>query len=157
MWAAPVIFVVFAVSDMARRTKEDALATRAALLDAAERVFQLRGVSRTSLADIADPAALAASYERGGASVERGPFDAAGRYRDDACNGGVLDVPLERGCAQSHAVGRRGRFGDGREGCGEPHAEHAARDLCRVPRAGQGRRREEGPRRRRVQLQLRRI
>lgn len=36
-----------------RRTKEDALATRAALLDAAERVFQRQGVSGTSLADIA--------------------------------------------------------------------------------------------------------
>lgn len=38
---------------MARRTKEEALATRNALLDAAERVFQLKGVSATSLADIA--------------------------------------------------------------------------------------------------------
>lgn len=38
---------------MARRTKQDALATRAALLDAAERVFLQHGVSRTSLADIA--------------------------------------------------------------------------------------------------------
>lgn len=43
---------------MARRTKEDALATRAALLDAAERVFQQRGVSRTSLAHIAEAAGL---------------------------------------------------------------------------------------------------
>ncbi len=32
---------------MARRTKEDALATRTALLDAAERVFLQRGASRT--------------------------------------------------------------------------------------------------------------
>lgn len=38
---------------MARRTKEDALATRHALLDAAERVFQAKGVSATSLNDIA--------------------------------------------------------------------------------------------------------
>lgn len=36
-----------------RRTKEDALATRQLLLDAAERVFAVKGVSRTSLADIA--------------------------------------------------------------------------------------------------------
>lgn len=43
---------------MARRTKEDALATRSALLDAAERVFQQRGVSRTSLADIAQAAGV---------------------------------------------------------------------------------------------------
>jgi TetR/AcrR family acrAB operon transcriptional repressor len=38
---------------MVRRTKEDALATRSSLLDAAERLFQAKGVSRTSLNDIA--------------------------------------------------------------------------------------------------------
>ncbi len=38
---------------MVRRTKEDALATRHSLLDAAEVLFQSRGVSRTSLNDIA--------------------------------------------------------------------------------------------------------
>ena len=38
---------------MARRTKEAALATRHKLLDAAECLFQLQGVSRTSLQDIA--------------------------------------------------------------------------------------------------------
>ena len=43
---------------MARRTKEEALATRQSLLDAAERVFQQRGVARTSLADIAEAAGL---------------------------------------------------------------------------------------------------
>ncbi|MFD1712638.1 TetR family transcriptional regulator [Ottowia sp. GY511] len=43
---------------MARRTKEDALATRDALLDAAERVFGRRGVARTSLAEIAEDAGL---------------------------------------------------------------------------------------------------
>lgn len=41
---------------MARRTKEDALATRHSLLDAAELLFQARGVSRTSLNDIAHSA-----------------------------------------------------------------------------------------------------
>ena len=41
---------------MARRTKEDALTTRHHLLDAAEVLFQLRGVSRTSLNDIAKQA-----------------------------------------------------------------------------------------------------
>ncbi len=41
---------------MARRTKEDALATRHQLLDAAERVFAEKGVSRTSLQDIAHAA-----------------------------------------------------------------------------------------------------
>ena len=38
---------------MPRRTKEDALATRHRLLDAAELLFQAQGVSRTSLSDIA--------------------------------------------------------------------------------------------------------
>lgn len=46
---------------MVRRTKEDALATRASLLDAAERLFQEKGVSRTSLNDIA----VAAGTTRG--------------------------------------------------------------------------------------------
>jgi len=43
---------------MARRTKEDALVTRDLILDAAERVFQRRGVSRTSLQEIAEDAGL---------------------------------------------------------------------------------------------------
>ncbi len=38
---------------MVRRTKEEALATRHKLLDAAEELFQVQGVSRTSLQDIA--------------------------------------------------------------------------------------------------------
>ena len=38
---------------MARRTKEDAAETRSSLLDAAERIFYEKGVSRTSLNDIA--------------------------------------------------------------------------------------------------------
>ena len=41
---------------MARRTKEDAIATRNSLIDAAERVFLEKGVSRTSLSDIAQAA-----------------------------------------------------------------------------------------------------
>jgi len=43
---------------MARRTKEKALETRAGILDAAERVFFEKGVSRTSLADIAQAAGV---------------------------------------------------------------------------------------------------
>ncbi len=43
---------------MARRTKREAAATRAALLDAAERVFRERGVARTSLAEIAAAAGV---------------------------------------------------------------------------------------------------
>lgn len=46
---------------MARRTKADAQATRSCLLDAAEQLFQARGVSRTSLNDIA----VAAGTTRG--------------------------------------------------------------------------------------------
>ncbi|MDP3230355.1 MAG: TetR family transcriptional regulator [Acidovorax sp.] len=41
---------------MARKTKEDAIATRNSLIDAAERVFLERGVSRASLSDIAQAA-----------------------------------------------------------------------------------------------------
>lgn len=41
---------------MVRRTKEEALATRHRLLDAAERLFQARGVSSTSLQQIAEEA-----------------------------------------------------------------------------------------------------
>lgn len=43
---------------MARKTKEDAQLTRDQILDAAERVFQRRGVSRTSLQEIALEAGL---------------------------------------------------------------------------------------------------
>lgn len=43
---------------MARCTKEEALATRHGLLDAAEQMFAEKGVSRTSLQDIAEAAGL---------------------------------------------------------------------------------------------------
>ncbi|MBI3897365.1 MAG: TetR family transcriptional regulator [Gammaproteobacteria bacterium] len=43
---------------MARRTKEEALATRNGILDTAEQVFLKKGVSRTSLNDIADAAGV---------------------------------------------------------------------------------------------------
>jgi len=43
---------------MARRTKEDAQATRSHILDTAERVFEERGVSGTSLNEIAKAAGL---------------------------------------------------------------------------------------------------
>jgi TetR/AcrR family acrAB operon transcriptional repressor len=46
---------------MARRTKEEALATRHRILDAAEALFERQGVSRTSLNDIA----VAADVTRG--------------------------------------------------------------------------------------------
>ena len=41
-----------------RRTKEDAQQTRSALLDAAEQLFAVKGVSRTSLQDVAQAAGL---------------------------------------------------------------------------------------------------
>ena len=43
---------------MARKTKEEALETRDGILDAAEQLFQRKGVSRTSLADIAAAAGV---------------------------------------------------------------------------------------------------
>jgi TetR/AcrR family acrAB operon transcriptional repressor len=43
---------------MVRKTKEDALATRERILDTAELVFQRRGVSRTTLQEIAQEAGL---------------------------------------------------------------------------------------------------
>lgn len=43
---------------MVRRTREEAQATRSRILDAAEVVFQRDGVSKTSLADIADEAGV---------------------------------------------------------------------------------------------------
>lgn len=43
---------------MARKTKEQAQETRNLILDAAEQVFQERGVSHTSLSDIADAAGV---------------------------------------------------------------------------------------------------
>ena len=43
---------------MARRTRKAALETRSRILDAAERVFSRRGVSRTSLDDIARAAGV---------------------------------------------------------------------------------------------------
>lgn len=43
---------------MVRRTKEDAEITRNLLLDAAERVFNEKGVTRTSLAEIAEASGL---------------------------------------------------------------------------------------------------
>jgi len=43
---------------MARKTKEDALKTREAILDAAIQVFSVRGVSRTTLANIAKEAGV---------------------------------------------------------------------------------------------------
>jgi TetR/AcrR family transcriptional regulator, acrAB operon repressor len=50
------LFLKDCQSVMARTTKEESLETRSRILDAAEDVFCARGVSRTSLADIAEAA-----------------------------------------------------------------------------------------------------
>jgi TetR/AcrR family transcriptional regulator, acrAB operon repressor len=52
------MYVKWEKQKMARRTKEDAVATRNLLLDAAQIVFNEKGVSRTSLAEIATEAGL---------------------------------------------------------------------------------------------------
>ena len=86
---------------MARRTREEALATREQLLDAAERVFRRRGVGHTSLAEVADAAGVTrgaiywhfrSKAELFKAMVERAelPIDAA---LDDLAEG-RLDDPL---------------------------------------------------------------
>ena len=59
---------------MARRTKEEAQATRARLLDCAETLFQAQGVSRTSLHDIAQ----AARYARRIVVLQNGTIAADG-------------------------------------------------------------------------------
>ena len=86
---------------MVRRTKEEALATRHSILDAAELLFEKRGVSRTSLQDIAE----AAGVTRGAiywhfqgkedlftAMMERAtmPMEAVYRPYDEAADGDPL-------------------------------------------------------------------
>ncbi|RYF65443.1 MAG: TetR family transcriptional regulator [Comamonadaceae bacterium] len=79
---------------MVRRTKEEALATRHRLLDAAELLFQSQGVSRTSLQQIAEQAGATrgAIYwhfkdkaDLFNAMMERVrlPLEAAARFTDD--------------------------------------------------------------------------
>lgn len=80
---------------MARRTKEDADATRNSLLDAAERVFYAKGVARSSLNEIA----LAAGATRGAIYWH---------FKDkvDLFNA-MLDritLPLEEACAAGEAA-----------------------------------------------------
>jgi TetR/AcrR family acrAB operon transcriptional repressor len=88
---------------MARKTREEALATRAQLLDAAQRVFRDRGVGHTTLAEVADAAGVTrgaiywhfrSKAELFKAMVERAelPLDAA---LDDLAEG-PDDAPLEQ-------------------------------------------------------------
>jgi TetR/AcrR family acrAB operon transcriptional repressor len=80
---------------MPRRTKEDALATRNSLLDAAERLFQRQGVSGTSLQDIAQAA---------GAS--RGAVYWHFKDKADLFNAMMerVTLPMENALEQAHAV-----------------------------------------------------
>lgn len=73
---------------MARRTKEDVIATRNGLIDAAEHVFREKGVSRASLGDIA----LAAGATRGAIYWHfKDKVDLFGAMMDR------VTLPLERG------------------------------------------------------------
>lgn len=83
---------------MARRTKEDADATRNVLLDAAEHVFYEKGVARATLADIAQAA---------GAS--RGAIYWHFKDKVDLFNAMVerVTLPLEAACNAGLALGRQ--------------------------------------------------
>ncbi len=76
---------------MARRSKEDAAATRNGLIDAAERVFCEKGVSRASLSDIASAA-----------GATRGAIYWHFKDKVDLFNAMMdrVTLPLEEGCAQ---------------------------------------------------------
>ncbi len=79
------------MAEMVRRTKEDAAATRNGLLDAAERVFREKGVSRASLSDIATAA-----------GATRGAIYWHFKDKVDLFNAMMdrVTLPLEEGCAQ---------------------------------------------------------
>jgi TetR/AcrR family acrAB operon transcriptional repressor len=80
---------------MVRKTKEEALATRSGILDAAELVFQKQGVSRTSLHDIAQ----AAGVTRGAVYWHfKDKADLFGAMMDRAC------LPIEEATEAAHAV-----------------------------------------------------
>ena len=76
---------------MARRTKEDAIATRNSLIDAAEQVFCEKGVSRASLCDIAQAA-----------GATRGAIYWHFKDKVDLFNAMMdrVTLPLEQGCGE---------------------------------------------------------
>ncbi|BEU94809.1 TetR family transcriptional regulator [Acidovorax sp. DW039] len=80
---------------MVRKTKEEAAATRNSLIDAAERVFCEKGVSRASLSDIANAA-----------GATRGAIYWHFRDKVDLFNAMMdrVTLPLEQGCAQFSCV-----------------------------------------------------
>lgn len=81
---------------MARRTKEDADATRSNLLDAAERVFYEKGVARASLNEIAQAA-----------GATRGAIYWHFRDKVDLFNAMMdrVSLPVEEVCAEGENVG----------------------------------------------------
>ena len=83
---------------MARRTKEEALATRHRLLDAAEVLFQAQGVSQTSLQQIAQQA-----------GATRGAIYWHFKDKADLFNAMMdrVTLPLEAGGARRPAARRR--------------------------------------------------
>lgn len=105
---------------MARRTKEEALATRDSLLDAAERVFGRRGVTRTTLDEVAAEA-----------GVTRGALYWHFRGKDELframCDRAVL--PLEQMLEQT----ARGRHSDPL-GALAAVSVTALRNIARTPR-----------------------
>jgi TetR/AcrR family acrAB operon transcriptional repressor len=83
---------------MARKTKEEAQATRGRILDAAERVFQAHGVSNTSLHNVA----LAAGVTRGAVYWH---------FKD---KGDLFNAMLARVCLPMEETAAQGPTGDGR-------------------------------------------
>lgn len=81
---------------MARRTKEDADATRSSLLDAAVRVFYEKGVARASLGEIAQAA-----------GATRGAIYWHFRDKVDLFNAMMdrVSLPLEEVCAEGEGMG----------------------------------------------------
>lgn len=80
---------------MARKTKDEALATRGSILDAAEQLFQVKGVSRTSLQDIAE----AAGVTRGAVYWHfKDKVDLFDAMMARAC------LPIEEAALDAHAV-----------------------------------------------------
>lgn len=112
---------------MARRTKEEALATRNRLLDAAELLFQAQGVSQTTLQQIAQQA---------GATRGRHLLALQGQGRSFQRDDGAGHPPA-RGTAEGR--GRRPRRPAGRDrgghgACADPH-DHRPAGAPRVRRA----------------------
>jgi TetR/AcrR family acrAB operon transcriptional repressor len=93
---------------MARRTKEEALATREQLLDAAERVFRERGVGHATLAEVADAAGVTrgAVYHHFDSKAEL--FEAmvarAEMPMDAAFDPAAVSVPDPLGAVRERAV-----------------------------------------------------